>query len=753
MSLKEKKKLSCHNCRKIKRRCDGEDPCSNCLKRNAQCEYSQTDRRSQRFSVGYIKSLETNNEVLQNTLSLLVTLRNEPEKLAEKLASLAASIPKQTENHQIQKYSEELGENLDPSHDAEVSLPIVDEQANYFGPGSIYHFQNFPKPDGVPMIYEGNNTLPMRVVTLELDFEYIRDLVVSFFDQQYPMIFLYILDRQLVLAELEERNFSGQFLSRELVYAICANSMKLKYAEADAYYDLASRMLFMNILNSTVARAQAYFLISFHQFSKGQMLNGWLLSGLALRAGYDVGFDYNPTGHVAVNRFYCASILCDLFIGLAVGRKATMKLQGNPVWRLPGESETDYMVLKNSVDLVELSRDMIRATYQPIAFDKDPKINYLLKFNRCKAFNMQLMKWKSKLDPVCHWLYASLKASKTIAKDNHTLKYLYYHILLFTNKPFIHIQKQYLTMYIIEEILKEMFVIVSLRYQELQLNSDSDSERASQESDVLSWMRPYNQMDPYNWASMDVCLLTLLCHVLVTLIVREPEHYLYLEKHFKLFCKFLSFTSPRKYKDQDNPVTLLYGQYMQFKAKLKASDSENVLGDFSLPQTLVDMASDREPRKSETSMLSTDSRAGIKEEDTFNVRPMEAPPLAMPQGNFPQMPVINEHAYGYNPSYVHQVVPMMENMELSGNHMVDPNFRMQAPPNTQEVPGYYAAQPEWANVLPDERYTNYDQLPPAQDPVNRMVNQMFSNTGQEFAVDREKFNWDALFKEDYLRMM
>ena len=66
------------------------------------------------------------------------------------------------------------------------------------------------------------------------------------------------------------------------------------------------------------------------------------------------------------------------------------------------------------------------------------------------------------------------------------------------------------------------------------------------------------------------------------------------------------------------------------------------------------------------------------------------PPLAMPQGNFPQMPVINEHAYGYNPSYIASSGAYDGKYGALGNHMVDPNFRMQVPPNTQEVPGYYA---------------------------------------------------------------
>ena len=97
MSSSEKKKLSCSNCRKIKRKCDGGHPCSSCAKRNAPCDYNTTDRRSQRYSVGYIKSLETNNDVLEGALAELVALRDEPEELLAKLESLSTSFPKKVE--------------------------------------------------------------------------------------------------------------------------------------------------------------------------------------------------------------------------------------------------------------------------------------------------------------------------------------------------------------------------------------------------------------------------------------------------------------------------------------------------------------------------------------------------------------------------------------------------------------------------------------------------------------------------------
>lgn len=754
MSNKEKK-ISCHNCRKIKRKCDGANPCSNCLKRDAVCEYATADFRSQRFSVGYIKSLETTNEVYQNTLALLVSLRHEPEKLVAKLESLVTSVPEVSgQLMEIYRYSQEFGENLDPTNEAIDTTPIVDEESNFFGPGSIYHFSNYAKPDRKPF-FESDTLALYQVVTLEQDFDYIHGLVAYFFDHQSPSLFLSILDQHLILKELKNHHFSGQFLSQELIYAICANCSKLTYAQADAYYDFTARMMFTNNLEPTLAKSQAYFLLSHHQLSKGQMLNGWLLSGLALRAGYDVGFDYPSTVNNAPNRLYTAGVINDFWLGLMIGRRTTIRLYDIPVLRLSEESETDYLVFKNSVELVEMAREMILSTYKPIAFDADPRVNYLMKFNRVKTFNMKLTQWQSRLDPKCHWLNTSLKSCKTLVTDNHMLKYLYYHILLFINKPFVRILRKHPSMHVIEEMTQNIYIIISARFEEMEKNSSGGV--AALPNGEFQIMRQFRDSDQYNWLSIDVCLVTLLCNVLMYLMISLPEQYLYLEKQFVLFCRFLSMTSPRKYKYEDNPVALLYKKYLDFKAGLRGTELDSSpLQSLNSPDTLVG--------SNNNNIIQLPYERPQKE----FVTPTEFSPSEIYMHSIPGEDASsrlgaksvtfqsNDQAYTRSAA---QVIPLMEHMALSDMNPAQPSQGVKEG-KLPEKEAKFNQDVEDAHFLKQtggyEDYdwnmdqTGADPWPFTQDSLNKMVNSMFTNTGQEFTVDKD---WDLMFTDAHLGMM
>lgn len=693
--------------------------------------------------MSYIKSLETNNEVFQNTLSLLVSLRNDPEKLHAKLESLASSVPDvPSQPMGIYGYSQEFGENLDPNDEVIDCTPIVDEESYFFGPGSIYHFANYSKPDSKPFF---ESVAHSRVVTMEEDFDYVVGLVEYFFEHQYPSLFLAILDKHLILKELKQRNFSGQFLTKELVYGICANSSKLSYKEADSYYDFCARMLFTQNLESTLAKSQAYFLLSHHQFSKGQMLNGWLLSGLALRAGYDVGFDYPCTVSNAPNRLYVAGIINDFWLGLLVGRRTTIRLYDNPILRLEEESETDYLVFKNSVELVEMSREMILVTYKPIAFDKDPRVNYLMKFNRVKTFNMKLMQWQSRLDPKCHWLHASLKSSKTILTDNHMLKYLYFHILLFINKPFMRILRKHSTMYVMEEMAQDMYVIILAKYNEMKKNRSGGV--ADLPDADFQIMGKYRETDPYNWLSIEVCLVTLLCHVLMYLMTSLPEHYMYLEEHFVLFCKFLSLRSPRKYKFENNPIFVLYKKYVELKAGLSGSEQESSsLQQSNSPQTLVgskiiQRPDQTTPQKMESEpQMPLDASTFMSQETLLNAMPLD----------------YDQHGNGYHKGEPvnRDVIPMIENMALSGTQEQQPVEMPQMPQQVEESHFIHAS----TNAEKAEAFGGLDwgmdqpgaeQWTSTNESLNKMINSMFDNSGHEFTVDKD---WDLMFTDDYAGM-
>lgn len=571
---KDRKKVSCVHCRRIKRKCDGDLPCQNCVKKSVPCEYSQMDRRTQRYSIGYIKSLETNNEVYESTLVHLVSLRNNPKELMAKLEALVSSFPPSERlsdmannfETNIDKLDLKTGNTVD---DAKIeALPL--EPYQYFGPGSIYHYLNFLRPEKEPIIAarESPENPGAGAVTIDEDYDYVALLVRQYFESTAPDIFKFLFDKDLIFAALDAHDLEGPYLNEDLLYAICANSTTLSYGEADAYCDLVLELLFTTITPSSIALSQCYTMLAVHTLGKGQILKGWLLAGLGIRSGLEVGFDIEKDTDLPLtaNRCFMGTTLIDTYICMSLGRKPTILNAQLPILRLPSESDVDFYNFKYCVELDHMSREMLYATYKPVLFGEDPRVNYLLKFNRSKAFNVKLLKWKLSLNPCCTWQYSLMKASSNLVNENHTLKYFYNYVLLFLNKPFLHVPKQHLTVYIFEEISKEMLLIVQ---QKLQMYEEAGKVIPDpSDSNNISSMSLYSPSDSYFGASMDMCVLTLLCHVLVTLITSQPEEYMYLEKHFKVFAKFLQLCSPRKYKANNNPITRLFGVLNLFKKKM-----------------------------------------------------------------------------------------------------------------------------------------------------------------------------------------
>lgn len=764
------KKLSCLHCRRIKRKCDGDNPCSNCQKRNINCEYNQTDKRSQRFSVGYIKSLETNNDVYECTLATLVSLRDDPEKLQAKLDLLASSFPLQLDVAHAPHY-ERFNVDIKPDeNNPHNEEPLIDE--GYFGPGSIYHFGNLTKPEKEALV----RSLAVPAVSIVDNFDYVKGLVEYFFEHQHPTILSYYLDKETVLADLEKGR-TGTMECEELIYAICANCEAVSYDVADGYRNLVSQKLFLSNLQASVGIAQCFMLLAVHDISKGQISNGWLYSGIAIRMGYDLGFDTaKGPESVMQNRLCMGFILLDSYISLAVGRRTAVAQYGIPVSRLPLESNADFFHLKYAVQFVELTRPMLRATYEPVSFDKDPKINYLMKFNRSKAFNVKLLKWKSDLDKECHWLHATLKASKDLEAENHTVKYLYYYFLIFINKPFLHVPKQHSSVYIIEEIAKEMLVIVTARLEKLEGSESPAPTRLS-----------FTQSDTYHWASMDSCMLILLSHVLVTLITEQPDHYLYLEKHFKVFARYMDITSPRKYKAEDNPVERLMSRYYAFKATIKstATDPEDRSLEMSQLKESIE-AVGGSPDLVPLSQSENHTVSGASQCDSFLLQADEHMPdaafaqqpyfpFAQPafQGQMPNLsqPRVAQYGMPQVPQYqkpsaqtlqqvqaqLHQFQNYQQQSQMSQDaqnlqfqqHAFHPHYAVYSGEQMPMYPGM--------NMMPDiatgqyEFGENYSVLPPT-DGVGKMMDQLFSNSGEEFDTARNLFNWDALFREQYTKL-
>lgn len=769
-----KKKLLCVNCRRIKRKCDGAQPCLSCTKRLVPCEFSQTDRRSQRFSAGYIKSLETNNVVLERTLALLVLMRLDPDGLAAKLEDLRLSFPSPPDSDESDHSLGDLDADdfvPDDTHALEHRL----DGARYYGPGTVYDRPDLPSEPQEPLLVAKYNDsgLPLpRMPSLDDDFDFVSNLVHHYMRRQYPGTFHNLFDAQMVLRELDARNFDGPYLSRDLVYAICANCELLLYNEAEAYCEMVLDNLFSNTVELSIAVSQCYTLLMVHMISRGQISKAWLFAGIAIRIGLDVGFDMLPgkTPCSVSNRCYMATMIIDTYLCMSVGRRLSLQQNNIPVLRLPGESEFDFLSMKYSVDLIEMTRYMVRATYQPVTFDANPRINYLVKFNRSKNYNVRMLKWRQALDPVCSWSPSLMKALLTLATENHSLKFLYYYLLIFLNKPFLHVPKQYSTNYLFEEMSKEVVLIVQAKLDQLE---GADVDHAS-----FPEFKKFSEDDKYHSASMDLCVVMLLSNVLITLITNQPDHYMYLSKHFKLYVRFLNHFSMRKYNLTENPMEKLLKTFSEFKAKLKPSSQsspdgspDNVQKDSSelfsdkgsgcSPQTSDGQFSDHREFQDEQQETKSPTTHQVKLEQTSPAAqyvPVDAPlqPPEMMNGIAPQwqdyQAMANAQAvpvqqafYPEQGAYAqhYHYAPEAQNVAYTDISTNMPQYNLRPTPVEfgQERMGTFAPE--------QQPFYSYDHMPKSQDPVDLMMNQLFSNSGQEFEMDRTQFNWEHLFKGHY----
>ncbi|RCK63310.1 TY1 enhancer activator [Candida viswanathii] len=126
-AIKKRRSTSCNLCRTIKRKCDGNTPCSNCAKRNQDCVYPDVDKRKKRYSIEYISSLENSNQAFQQQLHAILEAKDNPSLLSQKITELVhhtqQSPPPPPTNAQVGSLQPGHGESPDVNHVSPVSDP------------------------------------------------------------------------------------------------------------------------------------------------------------------------------------------------------------------------------------------------------------------------------------------------------------------------------------------------------------------------------------------------------------------------------------------------------------------------------------------------------------------------------------------------------------------------------------------------------------------------------------------------------
>lgn len=453
--------LSCLNCRVKKRKCDGEEVCGNCRKLGLECKRASKDHRSLRLSTSETTELQENALRLKRLVANITEIASDADdkNSMEKIRDLL----RQTEQpNKIQKLSKRIPVSIGASSGGEFSV---------FGPTSA--FPNLVDMSAGPQTEENKDDSQYNAPEL-------KACVANFFKWLYPDITVFI-HRESFLNEFLNPGSNQKYCSKELVYAIAALGAKCSESEvqrdlAQMFYESARATIFAKkVCEPQINTLQALLCLSLYELGDGNASASWMLSGMAIRMGYDLGFQLNPsdwtiadtnasTSQQAIiaktdimirSRIYWGCYIVDHFISLIMGRPVTVRKTEASIpssEMLPNARNIDDYVFKSDHSLESVSNLDAALTIEPLcslgecvgslladifsAYTSDDSLSYLNKIKVAK-YNSFISDWRRKLPLALRWTKASLfKYLYNPTVMNYRL--FYYVVLICLNRPFLN---------------------------------------------------------------------------------------------------------------------------------------------------------------------------------------------------------------------------------------------------------------------------------------------------------------------------
>ncbi|EDO17712.1 hypothetical protein Kpol_1033p15 [Vanderwaltozyma polyspora DSM 70294] len=468
-----KRKLACQGCRKRRRKCNFEVPCSNCIKFGSECVSVNLDLRKSRYSCTYVKTLENRIAHLESSLKHIAEVDNEEEKnkIIESLVIDDIATPEQADNLNVN------------------SFPVTSVGSSSIYPQnslSITNKRRLYEQNQLKVILKNLSTNPMILKSLSLFFKWL-----------YPAHYLFIHRETFLSAFFGDAHTKSYYCSEELVYAISALGSKLSdtndelFTKSKEYYQTAKSIVLKKIFqledssfadstsSSKLAIIQTLLCLAFFDIGSGENPMAWYLSGLAFRIAHEIGLHLNPEAWNTVyedellildfevrSRIYWGCYLADHLISVLFGRSTILKLSSSTVPEtdeLPEiESGIEDFIYEPRVllstaaplkKLIVLSR--ITEIFASKIFTHADTLNQRSEF--LSKFNLEMYNWKINLPPELGWSKSRLKELKVF---NPTTSYIlfHYHIVLISyNKPFIFEFRQ--SRSLIEESIEELYYL------------------------------------------------------------------------------------------------------------------------------------------------------------------------------------------------------------------------------------------------------------------------------------------------------
>lgn len=341
-----------------------------------------------------------------------------------------------------------------------------------FGPTSAF----------LNIVEASSPSIPIQFSSALLNMSQLVGCIENFFKGMYPDVTVFI-HRESFLAEFLSPGVSQGYCSEELVYAIAALGAKCSHSEelqalAQGFFDTArNSILTKKICVPQINTLQALLCLSLFELGEGNASASWMFSGMAIRMGYDLGFQLDPEDwaidlsssgdsqqalitnqNVMVrSRIYWGCYIVDHFISLVMGRPVTVRkteasIPSSEV--LPNSKNIDGFVFQPSQTAHGVGNLDAFQTIEPLCLlsecigslltdiytgeSTDEHLSYLNKMKLAR-YNEFLASWRHKLPVNLRWTDSSLRKqdfNPTIA--NYRL--FYYIVLICLNKPFLNVE-------------------------------------------------------------------------------------------------------------------------------------------------------------------------------------------------------------------------------------------------------------------------------------------------------------------------
>lgn len=453
------KLLSCKRCRSRKIRCNFEYPCCNCVKSGLKCIKVENDLRKRRPPANYVRDLESK---LNSMIDFF-----EQFKRTESIPAKQELVEKTTLAEILSNRSEDYTQCTLDSGFESGSVRLV------YGPISVFDEVLVSRQQTVkPKIEESS------ILAMNRDPDILHCLKL-FFTWQYPSHNFYIF-REAFLTDFFDPKPNSLYCSKVLIWSICALGSRMSeidqiYSRSMEFYNKARTYLLDNLNHPSITSLQSFLLLAFYDICNGSNSSGWMLSGNAMRMGFDIGFQLHPEAwflkHETLSaldisirsRIYWGCYMADHFISMLLGRPSILKMSDATIPETeelpdlewidefmyvdPKDKDkpiTDISIsdpLKNVIKLINISDNILNDVFTRTTKDQDEDdLNLTSRLKKLEEYNTQIIRWKNSLASEFMWDRSSFE--RTGGNPNLLcIQYYYYILVLCLNRPFLGILK------------------------------------------------------------------------------------------------------------------------------------------------------------------------------------------------------------------------------------------------------------------------------------------------------------------------